>query len=75
VGVLGSGDAATVVSPPGQLKIPDGQWYDADGRDRRPLSRSHRSSLRAWHGTRTPEARALRYRLTPRRDLVPEARV
>ncbi len=32
VGVLGSGDAATVVSPPGQLKIPDGQWYDFENK-------------------------------------------
>ncbi len=32
VGVLGSGDTNTLVSPPGQLKIPEGQWYDFENK-------------------------------------------
>lgn len=32
VGVLGSGDASTIVSPPGQLEIPEGQWYDFENK-------------------------------------------
>lgn len=32
VGVLGSGDARTLVSPPGCLEIPAGQWYDYDNK-------------------------------------------
>lgn len=32
VGVLGSGDSDTLVSPPGQIEIPEGQWYDFDNK-------------------------------------------